>query len=200
MLHIIDTVNRAIEHLSRARAPADSEDLRQHGHMVALDAMQRYPDRACEPGYLYTVVLRQMGQYLSKNLAAVSMGAAFDRARQYQYRVPIDKLAEVLQGEAPDFVELERSERLRRWRGDVRAYLEDRVFPQLPEGAQPIVERLFGLNGHAPMRSSRVAGELGIDVRTVYRTRVRLISTLANDLEFYGLNVRYDRIWREDEG
>lgn len=198
MLHVMDTVDRAVEHLVRARIPADPEDLKQEGQVIALATLQRYPDKAREPGYLYTAVVRHLGKYASRCLAAVSIsGAVYHRAREFQYRVPVEDWHRITsRGPEDELLEGGDLKALTEWRTDVRRFLEERVLSALPETTVEIVKYLFGFDGLSPMRPAAVAEHLGVDVREVYRARVKLQKRLQHDLEFYGLSTRYDKLRR----
>lgn len=185
-----EIVETAVRVLMRKRAPANPEDLYQQGMLVALETEQRYPEASQNGGYVYTAVLRRLGNYVSANLSSVSIGSRWELGREFQahslpevvYEQP--STAETVEEQA---VSLEDDLRLLGWRYEVKRYLEEEVQPMFSEDDWSLIVRTYGLDGLPESKPRHLAEDLGIDVRSIYRAIYKFERHLRDDITFHSL-------------
>lgn len=188
-----EIVQTAVRALMRKRAPGNPEDLYQQGMMIALETEQRYPDAAQNGGYVYTAVLRRLGNYVSASISSVSIGSRWELGREFQAHA----LPEVVY-EQPSTtgtveeqaVELEDDLHLLGWRYEVKRYLEEEIQPMFSEDDWNLIVRSYGLDGLPESKPRHLAEELGIDVRSIYRAVHRFENTIRDDINFHSLKSR----------
>ena len=187
-----DIVKSAVSNLLRKRAPGTREEMMQEGMAVALETARRYPKQSENGAYVYRAVIRRLGNFVSHELAAVSIAGRWAQARDYQKRVEIDSVParEVgVEYRTPehDLLDREEAQTLRRWRFRLREYLNDRALPRLDDLQQTIVLQFYGLDGLPPRDPRIIAADLHCDVVDVYQARERLERLLRDDLDFFSL-------------
>jgi hypothetical protein len=177
-------VRGAVNHLTRRGVPAEREDLQQEGLRIAYQTLARLSlrtrtkGRDNPAGYTYIAVRRELGNYISRNLAVPSIGCAWALARTVQDRDPVS-VVESLPDASPSPEEaLLHKERVRHRDRD-RIALRRALDRLLDADDRRIVDCLFGLDGLPDQRPRHVARILGIDVRAVYRARNVLVARAA---------------------
>lgn len=190
----------------------EMQELEQQARLIALRTVQAEPDKSVNPAYLFSAVRRSLGNYLSQQIAVVSIKGNWAAARTVSRRVPItvtrqgegESGEEVLVSrqpgpEAPVFAQVDRRQHCR-WRIDFHRALE-RSLRGLDDLEREIVELRFGLEGRTALSCAKIVEELyrqgfDVDVRFVYTTLERVIRRLRDSLDLAILDRRLEEIRR----
>lgn len=189
-----------VKRFKRKRAPADFVDLHQEGIRIALSTLDKYGERAWDKGYLHCAVRRELGNYLSKQVAVCTIkdnwtmartivGTSLDAHRGGDDEGPPLQLVD--KGPQPDDGLMHRAgaRQASRWRIDFRRALDRVLFP-FDDVQREIIEELYGLGGTPSKLSGTIARERDIPVRDIYRLADKFKRRLHGDIEFYMLNSR----------
>lgn len=193
---IVDQVARGFVRKGYS-AHVDLDDICQEGMRIALAAALKTDPKMNPEGYVYTAVSRELGNYISKQVAVPSIHGNWTEARFHQVRCGVgdEEGGHDLPDEQPTpearTLDFEREHRMSRWKIELRRKLLSKF---KVEEELSIVERLYGLDGFPSAETpARVAEQLGCNVRKVYRVTQK-IAKLAGDLEVYQLRQAYAEI------
>jgi RNA polymerase sigma factor (sigma-70 family) len=172
-LAIETAVTAVARRFKRLGAPVDPEEATQVGWRAALEALLNFdPKRGKLGGLLYTAVIRNVGDEMSRVLAVPSIGQHRELARELQTRVEIDDVVvnALVDETTPEdlAIENQQARNLVSWRIRVRREVE-RVTAKFSAAEREIVEAL--VDGG---KSREIAATLGVEPKQVYRVRAKL--------------------------
>jgi hypothetical protein len=184
----------------------DIQELEQQARLIALSTVKAEPEKSRNPAYLFTAVRRSLGNYLSQQIAIVSIKGNWAMAREFTKSVPLTKQSPDGESEArsderfasstpgPEAVLLCKEERhsRTRWRIAFHRAIDD-ALRGLSEIERDIIERRFGLEGRPAETCKQIVEALycegsAVDVRFVYATLERAMKRLRSSLDFAVLN------------
>jgi hypothetical protein len=164
--------------------------LQQEGIRICLSALTTWREDHGTPleNYLAVAVKRELGNYLSKTIAVVSVHGDWEKARDLQVRVDPSTVYMASDAPTPDEVMevRQQADQLSAWRGKFRAVLAD-IFSGLSEQEWEVALRLYGLDGYEEHKPREVAAVLGVPVNKIYRMRERMKNAISYSPELWAL-------------
>ena len=165
----------------------EPQDLHQEGYRIALAALmnpKRDHERPAE-NYVYMAVCRELGNYVSKQLAVPSIMGHWHEARDMQYRDDLEEQVLVSPWLNPEERVIDKEMLSHQMR--IRILLRRLLMHLLSESDQEIVNRLYGFDGVTPAgKPALAARQLGLPVKQVYKATVNLRRAVGS-LEVYRL-------------